>query len=367
VPPPLKDFVDAALVERLAARVAAVHPGFDGPRFAASVVPCLGSLELKERIALIADALAAGLPRSFPEAAAVVVAAAEHPDPPIDAWQAWPLNTFVERHGVGHPEVSLDAMERLTRHASSEFAVRPLLARSPEIVFSRLEVWAGHPDAAVRRLVSEGTRPLLPWGMRVAVLREHPERGLALAGRLRDDPSEAVRRSVANHLNDVSRDHPDLAVATAREWAQGATDETRDLLRHGLRTLVKQGHPGALEVLGFDHAARIAVDLFAIDPPEAHIGERVEVSALLHSEEDAPCRVVVDLVVHYVRAGGRTSPKVFKWRVLDLAPREAAGLRRRLSMIDMSTRTHHPGRHRVTLQVAGVAAAEASFELLAVR
>jgi 3-methyladenine DNA glycosylase AlkC len=364
VAPLLKDFVDAALVERLTARMTAVYSAFDGERFAGAVAPALAGLELKGRIALIADALADRLPPPYPEAVGIVVAAAEHPDPPIDGWQAWPLNTFVERHGVEHPEVSLDAMERLTRYASSEFAIRPLLERYPETVFVRLERWAAHPNEAVRRLVSEGTRPLLPWGMRVAALREQPERGLALAGRLRGDASEVVRRSVANHLNDVSRDHPDLAVATARRWAEDDREATREVLRHGLRTLVKKGHPGALRVLGFDHAVRIAVERLTIEPREARIGERVEVSALLRSEEDTPCRVVVDLVVHYVRAGGRSSPKVFKWKVVDLEPGETVDLRRRLALADMSTRTHHPGRHRVALQAAGVVVAEAAFDLV---
>jgi 3-methyladenine DNA glycosylase AlkC len=364
VPPALKEFVDAALVERLAARVTAVHPGFDGPALVASVVPCLKSLELKERIALVADGLAAGLPASFPEAAAVVVAAAEHPDPPIDGWQAWPLNTFVERHGVEDPVVSLDAMERLTRFASSEFAIRPLLEKYPDLVFERLDRWVEHPDEAVRRLASEGTRPLLPWGKRVGSLREHPERGLALVGRLRGDPSETVRRSVANHLNDVSRDHPDLAVAAAAEWAAGAGEPVLGVVRHGLRTLVKRGHPGALEVLGFDPAAGVVVDRFVIEPAVVEIGGRVEATVRLRSEEDAPCRVVVDLVVHYVKARGGLSPKVFKWRNLDLEPGETVQLRRRLSFADMSTRTHYPGRHRVCAQVAGVVVAEADLDVV---
>jgi 3-methyladenine DNA glycosylase AlkC len=354
--PLLKDFVDEALVASLAERFAAAAPGFDAAAFRSAVVPALAGLELKDRIAHIARELAAQLPPDFAEAVAIVVAAATR-HPPASGWAAWPLATFIELFGGDHPGASLDAMETITTLSSCEFAIRVQLERHPDETWARLAEWVRHHDEAVRRLVSEGTRPLLPWGRRVAALRADPRPGLALVERLRADPSETVRRSVANHLNDVSKDHPDLAVETAGRWARDGSPEVDAVVRHGLRTLVKRGHLGALEVLGFTTEPSIVVDSFGCDPTEMPIGGRVELSAAIRSTASEPQRIVVDLVVHYVKADGSTSPKVFKWKVLDLDPGEEQRMTRRHWFRDQSTRTHRPGEHVVILQIAGRPAA----------
>lgn len=359
---PLKDFVGRDVVRRLGARMQAVEPDFDLEGFVGAASASLRDLELKARIAMIARRLGAALPHRFPAAVAAVVRAARHPDPPIGAWEAWPLNAFVEQYGIGHPRESLDALEVLTRFASSEFALRPFLEQHPEATWSRVEEWAGHGDEAVRRLASEGTRPLLPWGKRVAALRRDPERGLAILERLRDDPSPTVRRSVANHLNDISKDHPDLAVATARRWSEDASPDTMALLNRGLRTLVKQGHEGALEVLGFTTDPEVEVELRCSEERIA-VGDTVRLEAMLRSTGSVPQLLVVDYVVHYLRGDGSSAGRVFKWRSVELAPGEAATLRRRHCFQDMSTRTHHPGRHRIGLQVAGRVLAEVAFDL----
>lgn len=361
--PLLKDFVDEALVAALAKRFVSVVERFDDAGMVADVAPALAGLELKERIALLARSLAARLPGDFPAAAELVVAAVRL-DPPPSGWEAWPLATFVELFGVDHPGEALDAMETITRFASCEFAIRPQLERHADTAFARLERWVGHPDEAVRRLVSEGTRPLLPWGKRVAALRESPERALALAERLRRDPSETVRRSVANHLNDVSKEHPDLAVAAARRWARDDSPEVDAVIRRGLRTLVKRGHSGALEVLGFTTDPDLVVESFTCTPGRLAVGGRVELAATVRSTGERAQRLVVDCVVHYVKANGSTSPKVFTWTTLHLEPGETATVRRRQWFRDQSTRTHRPGEHVIVLQIAGVAAAETRCTLL---
>jgi len=294
----------------------------------------------------------------------IVLAAAEIREPAISGWEAWPLATFIELYGTEHPVESFDAMERLTVFMSCELAIRPFLERYPEQTFARLDRWVNDPDAAVRRLVSEGTRPLLPWGRRVAGLREDPLPGLGLIEKLRDDPSEDVRRSVANHLNDVSKDHPQLAIETAGRWAAGASADTERLLRHALRTLVKRGDAEALEVLGFTSGAEVEVDFFTCRPAQVAMGGEVELSARLRSKSRKTQHLVIDCIVHYVKKDGAARPKVFKWSTVELGPGESLELRRRLVLQDLSTRIHHPGIHRVELQVAGTVVAEAAFELL---
>ncbi len=204
---PFKERVNAEAVERIATRVAAAWPAFPAGAFVAAVVPKLADLELKDRVALVADALADRLPTPFPEALRVLVAAL--PDAPNGAvdvgggmW-VWPVLTVVERRGAGEPEASLSALREMTSRFSAEFAVRPILVAHPELAYATLAEWVGDPNVHVRRLVSEGSRPRLPWGQRLPAAVSDPTRGLALIERLVDDPEPYVRRSVANHLGDV--------------------------------------------------------------------------------------------------------------------------------------------------------------------
>lgn len=355
---PLKQRVDVEVIADLASRASEVWPEFDADAFRASAGVGLEELELKGRVAQIADALADQLPQDYGQAVTIVEGMAERGP---GEWTAWPLCSFVERHGLDHPEVSLDAMPGLTRHWTCEFAIRPYLDRHLELTRDRLRRWARDPDEAVRRLASEGTRPLLPWGPRVRALLDDPDIGLELLEELRHDPSETVRRSVANHCNDVSKAHPELIVERMRGWRDDGVDPR--LLSHALRTLVKQGNPGALDVLGFTVDAVIEVTRFDIEPTEVDRGETVTLTADLCSRAEESQRLVVDFVVHHVGVGGATSPKVFKWTTVTMAPGATTALSKRRRIVDGSTRTYHPGEHRVDLQVAGQVVASSAFTL----
>jgi len=362
--PKLKHYINRELIDRLGQRFAVVVEGFDRDRFVTSMFPALDSLELKDRVAAVAGGLAAQLHEDFPIASASVVNAAGYGERP-DGWEAWPLAAFIEIYGVDHPESALDAMEVITTYSSCEFAIRPQLQNHPDETFDRLALWVSHPDERVRRLVSEGTRPLLPWASRVQSLRDDPWRSLALLDRLHTDSSETVRRSVANHLNDISRDHPDLALEVAVRWkTAGGGEKTTALLKHGLRTLLKRGNSGALDVLGFTTEAAVEVVSFTCEPSHIEIGGTVRLQTVVRSRGEGGQRLLVDLVVHFVKANGSTSPKVFKWATLDMAPGEQRTLARSHSFRDLSTRTHHAGRHRFVLQVAGSEAATTACEVL---
>ena len=354
--------VDRHVVEDIATRLALVESDFDPEGFVADLMAALPELELKPRIEAIARRIAAGLPDNYPTALEAVVAVARA-EPPIAGFAAWPLCTFVEIFGVDDPDVSLPAMEHLTKRASCEFAIRPFLQAHWDVAYARLVEFTANEDEAVRRLPSEGTRPRLPWGMRVPRLLEDPGPGLDLIARLRNDQSETVRRSVANHLNDVAKDHLDLVVATAREWVAADPPVERRMLAHALRTLVKAGNPGALEVLGFTTEASLDVIGFSVTPDVVAMGDHITLEAQLRSTAAADQHLVVDFVIHHVNASGSTSPKVFKWKTVTIAPGETLALRKRRMIQQASTRTYRAGTHRVELQVAGTVMAEAAFEV----
>jgi 3-methyladenine DNA glycosylase AlkC len=360
MPAPLKDNLDRQTVELLADQFARQYDGFDPDAFTEALLDEFPTLELKDRINLIADRLASDLPADYESALAMVVQVAEDG---VDGWAAWPLCSFVERHGVESPVASLDAMAPLTKRWSCEFAIRPFLQTHLELTRDYLREWVLDPDEAVRRLPSEGTRPLLPWGPKVPALLDDPEIGLELLRALRHDESATVRRSVANHLNDVAKSEPDLVIDMLTQWSSEPEPVDERMVRHALRTLIKKGNPGALALLGFTTEPDVTVNQFTCQPCQISLGEDIDLTAELTSTSQQEQLLVIDFIIHHVRATGATSPKVFKWTTERLAPADMVRLSKRRRIQTASTRRYHAGEHRVDLQIAGEVVASTHFNL----
>ena len=361
---PFKDLLDATAIGRLAAALAAARPGFARAAFVASAARGLGALELKDRVRHVAAALRDHLDPDYPTALAHLLDALPPPLSGDDAGGAsfdlWPVCHFVEAYGLDHASLSLDAMPALTRRFSCEFAIRPYIARDPEAAFARLAAFAAHADPHVRRLASEGCRPRLPWGMRLKALIGQPAPILPVLEALKDDPSAYVRRSVSNNLNDIAKDHPDLVVATAARWARDAPEARRRLVRHALRTLVKQGRPDALAILGFA-PAQIVLESFEIQGAPVALGSAIAFTIRLRSTAPAPQRLLVDYAIHHRRKDGTLSPKVFKWTTRSIGAGEAIAMTRRHAMKPITTRTYRPGEHRVEVLVNGASVGWRAF------
>lgn len=374
---PLKHLLHPGVPERLAQRLQAQWPAFEATRFVQDALLNYEPLALMARGQRLADGLARHLPPQVPEALALLTAALEPPLPldargepvsdgrPDSVFIYLPFSLYIAQQALDHPEAALDAMHALTQRFTAEFCIRPFLERHPGPSWARLQHWQHDPSAHVRRLVSEGTRPRLPWAARLKTLQADPRPVLPLLVALRDDVSSYVRRSVANHLGDIAKDHPDLAVATAQAWRDPAQPVRDQLLRHALRVPLKQGHPGALAVFGLGHASALEVTQASLWPERPRIGQALEVSLTLHNPSAQAQTALVDLVVHYRKADGQARPKVFKLSTVDLAPGAHQVLSKRLSLAQMTTRTHHPGEHAVAVQINGQAQPLGRFELLA--
>lgn len=357
----MKKWFDQAFYRRTAAQLAALHPRFAAQRFLAHALDGLDQLELMARLQRTAEAFHAALPLPFP--AQLDVLRAHAPQIGHNFVAIWP-SAHVAIHGLDRPDLSLPALREMTRHGSAEFAIRPFLVRDLSGTLEVMREWAADPtDEHTRRLASEGCRPRLPWGLRLRALVADPRPTLPILELLRADPSLYVRKSVANHLNDVAKDHPELVLDTVAAWDR-SDPHTTWIVRHGLRTLVKKGHPRALALLGAGEAPRLHA-AFRASPARIQLGDTVTFSATLTAEADAgPQSLIVDYVVHYARASGRASEKVFKWTTIELAPGQTITLTKRQTIRDFSTRRHHPGRHRVELQVNGLRLAETAFTLV---
>lgn len=363
-----KDYFDKALAQRLAEMITAVYPPFPAAAFVNQIAPQLDGLEMKQRTVVFVQALRDHLPVGFAQGWAVLEAAlgAELADGDgmfNDGWHLWPIAHFIEVFGLEEFEVGVRAMREITKRHTAEFAIRPFLIHHQDEMLAILHTWAEDDNPHVRRLVSEGTRPRLPWAGRLHAFIEDPSLTLALLEKLKDDPSEYVRRSVGNHLNDIAKDHPQLVIKTCRRWWQDGSPERRWIVQRALRTLVKAGDPDALAVLGYG-SAQVELTNFSLTPAVLQLGEKLTLAFALHNPTDTEQNVVIDFVIHFVKANGQTSGKVFKLKTAVLTPHDSLTIEKSHPIRPITTRTYYPGTHRAEIQVNGQRLGERSFELI---
>ena len=360
------ELIGPRTAETLIMTIAAVTPGAALPalrKAAAALVP----LALRERSDLLRDALLADLPGDYASFAGTIRAAHSGHET-FSGWLIWPVSCAVATKAVvdGTHAAFDDALEllaELTPRLTAEFAIRTLLDHDLDRALPAILVWTRHDDEHVRRLASEGTRPLLPWARRVPALLARPAATLPILNALYRDDSEYVRRSVANHLNDLSRIDPGLVVETATSWLANPDEHTDSLVRRGLRTMIKQGHPGALGLLGFI-SADIEADVPRLSATEIPFGGSVTFSARVTNTGTAPARIAIDYIVHHAKANGTQTGKTFKLTTVTLAAGEHIDIARTHSFRAITTRRYYPGQHAIELQVNGNRSGRSDFTVL---
>jgi 3-methyladenine DNA glycosylase AlkC len=355
----LKDILGPQALETIANAGTAASPRFDRAAFLSAASDGLDALSIMERVRHIADALRVALPDDYRAALDIVRAIAPRL---THSFQAIAVTEYVARYGLDDFDASMEALADLTRFGSAEFAIRPFLVSDAVRALAIMARWAASEDEHVRRLASEGARPRLPWAARVPALKADPTLAAPILETLKADPSLYVRKSVANHLNDIAKDRPDWLLDRLAAWPK---DDPRTvwIVRHALRTLIKKGDPGALALIGVGHGAAVTVRTFTISPPTVRLGDRIAIVAELVSDASRAQQLVVDYRVHYARAGGKSAPKVFKLKTFELAADGTVQLGISQTIRDFSTRRHHPGRHEVELIVNGQTMATAAFDI----
>lgn len=362
--PKLKDYFTAEVIGQIGERINSVHAAFDTTSFVADVLsPGWDDLAFVARSRHIAGALWTGIDLDVEPALDVLMAALpdELDDPEgvlNDGFFLWPFGDLIAAYAVDHLDAGLDACEELTKRFTSEFAVRPFLARYPEAL-DRVAQWAQDPSEHVRRLASEGTRSRLPWATRLDLPTDQI---LAVLSELRADPSLYVRRSVANHLNDLAKADSDRIVTLLESWHAEGVEETTWIVRHAMRNHLKQGDPRVLAMFGYEPATVDVIDL-AITPASVAIGESVTITFDLAEQAGRAQKLMVDLVVGYVKSNGSVSPKVFKFKDFELVADGTQPCSKKLDMVVRSTRALYPGEHSVTLRINGADLATATFNL----
>jgi len=356
----MKDMLGPHAVANIASAGAGVSDAFQPERFTNAALDGLDALSIMQRVRHIADALHGALPDDYATALEIIRQIAPRLG---HGFQVIAVTEYIARYGLEHFDLSLAALADVTRYGSAEFAIRPFLTKDFDRTLGEMLRWSMHENEHVRRLSSEGCRPRLPWAGRVPALKDNPTLAIAILEQLRSDPSLYVRKSVANHLNDIAKDCPDWLLDQLETWPADNA-HTVWILRHALRTLIKKGDARALALIGVQHGADVTVERFDIMPSQLKLGETISLAVTLRSKLQQKQRLVVDYRVHYVRAAGKTASKVFKLRTFELNGGERVELNLKQIIKDMSVRRHHAGRHDVDLIINGQVMASGAFDLI---
>ena len=345
-------------VQQFARIIKEVYPVFNSEEFVNSVCDSnWHERELKQKMRHTTHCLHRFLPSEFSETIKILVAIV----PKVKGFEAIVLPDYVEVYGLVEPEIALPALGILTKCGSSEFGIRPFLNNSLKETMKYMYQWAGDTDYRVRRFASEGCRPRLPWGMGVPALKKDPSLILPILEKLKDDPEEFVRKSVANNLNDISKDHPDIVLEMCERW-KGNSKNTDRIIKHACRTLLKQGNKRALLLFGFANPDNMNIENLMFSTTSPKIGEEIQFSFDLILNNQKKQKIRLEYIVHFVKSTGKTSPKVFQIKEVELAPGRHSIIKKH-SFANKSTRKHFPGKHQLEIAVNGVIKAKQQISL----
>jgi len=361
---PLKNYYNRDFLSGVACDIQSVYEPFDVEAFLETTADkTWDALELKDRAYRIATNLGKYLSADFGAAISVIDKVVMNYGTWLDG-TGWFFPLFVELFGQDECnwDISMGALERYTRYASSELAVRPFIIKHEKRMMEQMYAWSKNEDELVRRLSCEGCRPQLPWAPALNSFKKDPTPILPILEQLKTDPSLHVRKSVANNLNDISKTHPDLVIKLARDW-YGRHEYTDWIIKHGCRTLLKKGNRDALALFGLSDTGSVGAEGFALGATAISIGDDITFSFSVEATE--PTKVRLEYGVDFVKANGKTSRKIFQISELSMKEGERKTYTKKHSFADFSTRKHYPGTHSITLIVNGTEQGTLDFELSA--
>lgn len=367
-----RDVFSVKTITDLAARICAVYPEFDSDGFTRDALDRLETLGFLERSHHITDQLRAYLPDEYQDAIRILLAALgpELESPGETVWEAFivmPQTAYVSRYGTDDFDLSMHALYEMTKRLTAEGDLRTFIELDFERAMGYLRRWVNDSSPHVRRLVSEGTRPRLPLAGRIRRFQDDPQPVIALLDQLKSDPSLYVRRSVANNINDIAKDNPEVAIRTLERWHSDGDANVRWVVRHAARTLVKQGHPAIFAILGYEPEPQVEIDRLAIAPDPVTVGDEATLRCRIRSTADREQALVLDYVVHYVKANGARREKVFKLRNVRLPAGASLSIEKKQRFADTSGRKHYPGVHLLELQLNGRRLGRAEFRVTAIQ
>lgn len=341
------------------------HSSIKRKEFEKDCLKNINNLEMKERVIQIADSIHIHLKGTYKSKVKILLRSLKNKkNEGLEGFILWPYTQYIETHGLEDFETSLKALYEITQRFTAEFGIRAFLEKDPDHVYRAFNLWVKDPNEHVRRWVSEGTRPNLPWGKKISHMKKKLPKNLKLLEQLKEDPSEYVRKSVANHMNDISWMDPKLTLKTLRKWQRVKTKEMEWITNRSLRSLLKQGHPEALDLIGFSSKAKHKVSKLKLSKSKIKEGESFDLSFTLKNLEDDTKAFMVDYTIYYPKANGSLSPKTFKLKKINLLTKETQNISKKISFKKVTTRKHYPGKHLIELQVNGQVQEKTYFHLV---
>jgi len=354
----MKEGLNIASAKRIAGAISQVYPDFAAELFLQQIDSGLASLELKQRVNHFIDVMAKHLPQDFAQCHHIFIQLKPHwnfgdPKDPLRSFAAWPVTDFVAKYGIDSPDLAFECLHYLTSLFSAEFAIRPFIEKYPELSSKYLAQWVTDEDPHVRRLTSEGTRPRLPWGIRLQGFCQDPTPNLELLEQLKDDDSEYVRRSVANHLNDIAKDNPAIVISLCKRWQTNTSAKTQWVIKHACRSLIKSGNPQVFPLLGFTESPALSVSALSLTSTKLTLGDTLNFTVQLTSTSSSKQKLAIDFVIYHMKANGQLSPKVFKLKELTLKGKESIELTKQHKIKAITTRKYYSGKHQIAIQING--------------
>ncbi|HCO66573.1 MAG TPA: DNA alkylation repair protein [Dysgonomonas sp.] len=372
-----KNIFNAAFLDRFAKDLKRVIPDFDARGFVSQIMDDeWENREYKQRIAHITTILRKFLPADYKEAVAKILELLDdvektYPDFSIIDDKKFGLtleygailDNYVEQYGLDDYETSIRAIERITQFTSCEFVTHPFIVKYPDKMMKQMLVWSKHPHWGVRRLASEGCRPRLPWAMALPNLKKNPAPIIPILENLKNDPARFVRLSVANNLNDIAKDNPEIVIDLVKRW-HGESKEVDWIIKHGCRTLLKQGNPEVMELFGCGSVENICIENFRISAPKVKIGNSLEFCFSLLNNNSDKTKIRLEYGIYYQKANGTLAKKVHKISEKEYAGNSITQIIRKHSFNIVTTRKFHPGLHQVAVIINGNEFEKYDFELI---
>lgn len=361
----LKNLFDQKLLERIAKAIRPHFSGFDQKSFIGLMAE-LKPLEMKPRVRFIRDELQKMLPQDFLKTLNILVKSANQGR--LGGFDLWPYMEFIQTYGLQYPNESLEALKKLTPLFTAEWAIRPFIKENEKMTMAFLLKCTADTNVHIRRWACEGSRPRLPWGERLQNFVKNPRPTLPILESLKFDDQLYVRKSVANHLNDIAKDHPDFVIQVLQRWKKQAGQKHQKkmawIIRHSLRTLIKQGHAGALSLIGVSTGVKIKVSKILLQKSKVKLGEKIYFEFNIISAANQSQKLVVDYLIHFVKSNNETSAKVFKLKTFELASKDQVTIKKSHSLKKITTREYYSGRHLLEIQVNGRIVGKMPWRLL---
>ena len=345
----LKDEYNKPFIQELGNKLKSVSTSFDTDSFTRAIInKDWEQRELKDRMRFITNNINTHLNHSYPkqiELLSKIVA-------DYGGLKGMVFPDFIQVYGLDDLTTSLSAMELFTQYSTAEFAIRPFIEKYPTEAMQQMVLWSTHENHHLRRLASEGCRPRLPWAPKLSEFITNPSPVLPILEELKSDASLYVRKSVANHINDISKDHPKLVLALTEKW-YGEKPHTNWIVKHALRTLLKKGDKKALAIFGLDDSKNLETTNLTLSESTLQIGEFLHFEFDVSNNSKQNRNIRLEYKVAFVKANGSTSNKVFQLSEFSLKANSKKHFKRKQWFKELSTRKHYPGEHKITLVING--------------